>query len=149
MVLASASMGADMPRLTPEHETSVETCSLLGTGWSGADQERGEPGTRLRDLIASRLAERNSGVEGIYRCFGDWSRACRISASLRAIEQNLKYITIERDEIGGTVASIHGRAGNDQSGAVSDVWKVQEDRASKENLLAFWDSILNRADFNC
>ena len=48
MVMASPSMGADMPYLTPEYETSIhEPVHRRGTRRPGADQECSESGTRL------------------------------------------------------------------------------------------------------
>jgi len=72
-----------------------------------------------------------------------------ISASLRAIEQKLKYITIERDEIGGTVAKYPRQKLVMTSPVQFPMYgKFKKTELSKENLLAFWDSVLNRADFN-
>ena len=71
-----------------------------------------------------------------------------ISASLRAIERKLSYVTIEQDEVGGTVAKyprqklvmtspvelpLHG--------------KFKKLELSKEELIAFWKSILQRVEF--
>jgi putative YpdA family bacillithiol system oxidoreductase len=73
-----------------------------------------------------------------------------ISASLRAAEKKLNYITLEQSEIGGTVAKyprqklvltspvefpMHG--------------KFKKTELSKENLLEFWGQVLKRADFKC
>src|SRR5262249_587209 len=67
-----------------------------------------------------------------------------ISASLRAIENKLNYITLEKDEVGGTVAKYPR-----QTPVEFPMYgKFKKMQLSKENLLAFWDMILNRADFN-
>ena len=73
-----------------------------------------------------------------------------ISASLRAIENKLKYLTIERDEIGGTVAKYPRQKLVMTSPVEFPMYgKFKKMQLSKENLLAFWDMVLNRADFNC
>ena len=72
-----------------------------------------------------------------------------ISASLRAIENKLNYLTIERDEVGGTVAKYPRQKLVMTSPVEFPMYgKFKKTELSKENLLAFWDMILNRADFN-
>jgi thioredoxin reductase len=72
-----------------------------------------------------------------------------ISASLRAIEQKLCYITLEQDEVGGTVAKYPRQKLVMTSPVEFPMYgKFKKTELSKENLLAFWDMVLNRADFN-
>ena len=72
-----------------------------------------------------------------------------ISASLRAIENKLNYLTLERDEIGGTVAKYPRQKLVMTSPVEFPMYgKFKKMELSKENLLAFWDMVLNRADFN-
>ena len=35
MVMASPSVGADMPHLTPEYETNIENLFIVGRTWAG------------------------------------------------------------------------------------------------------------------
>jgi thioredoxin reductase len=73
-----------------------------------------------------------------------------ISASLRAIENKLNYITLEQDEIGGTVAKYPRQKLVMTSPVEFPMYgKFKRTELSKENLLAFWDVVLNRVDFNC
>jgi thioredoxin reductase len=72
-----------------------------------------------------------------------------ISASLRAIEHKLNYVTLERDEIGGTVAKYPRQKLVMTSPVEFPMYgKFKKTELSKEALLAFWDVVLNRADFN-
>jgi thioredoxin reductase (NADPH) len=72
-----------------------------------------------------------------------------ISASLRAIENKLNYLTLERDEVGGTVAKYPRQKLVMTSPVEFPMYgKFKKTELSKENLLAFWDMVLNRADFN-
>ena len=71
-----------------------------------------------------------------------------LSASLRAIENKLKYVTIERDEIGGTVAKYPRQKLVMTSPVEFPMYgKFNKLELSKENLLSFWNTILQRADF--
>src|SRR5437870_406871 len=61
----------------------------------------------------------------------------------------MKYLTLERDEIGGTVAKYPRQKLVMTSPVEFPMYgKFKKMQLSKENLLAFWDMILNRADFN-
>ena len=71
-----------------------------------------------------------------------------IAASLRAIQHKMKYITLERDEIGGTVAKYPRQKLVMTSPVEFPMYgKFKKTELSKENLLAFWDKVLHRADF--
>jgi thioredoxin reductase len=152
MVMASASMGADMPRLSPEHETSVENMFIVGElGGLALIKNAVNQGRDCIDLIASRLtAAGTAGTNGIYDVLVIGAGPAGISASLRAIEQKLNYVTVERDEIGGTVAKYPRQKLVMTSPVNFPMYgKFKKTELSKENLLAFWDTVLNRADFNC
>ena len=72
-----------------------------------------------------------------------------ISASLRAIENKLNYITIERDEVGGTVAKFPRQKVVTTTPLEFPTYgKLNKTELSKEHLLAFWDMVLNRVEFN-
>src|SRR5882762_8267389 len=116
IVMASPSVGADMPALTPEHETNVPKMK-------GGRTDRG-----VQDVCIV-----GAGPGGI-------------SASLRAIERKLSHVTLEQDEFGGTVAKyprqkivmtspvefpLHG--------------KFTKLKISKEDLLRFWQKVHGRA----
>jgi thioredoxin reductase len=67
---------------------------------------------------------------------------------LRAIQHKLKYLTLERDEIGGTVAKYPRQKLVMTSPVEFPMYgKFKKTELSKENLLAFWDKVLHRADF--
>ena len=71
-----------------------------------------------------------------------------ITASLRAIEKNLKYVTVEQDEVGGTVAKYPRQKLVMTSPVEFPMYgKFKKTELSKENLLTFWDKVLHRADF--
>src|SRR5882762_9465037 len=150
MVMASASMGADMPRLSPEHETSVENMFIVGElGGLALIKNAVNQGRDCIDLIASRLtAAGTAGTNGIYDVLVIGAGPAGISASLRAIEQKLNYVTVERDEIGGTVAKYPRQKLVMTSPVNFPMYgKFKKTELSKENLLAFWDKVLHRADF--
>ncbi|HKW75570.1 MAG TPA: NAD(P)-binding domain-containing protein [Terriglobales bacterium] len=152
MVMASPSMAADMPYLTPEYETSVANLFIVGElGGLALIKNAVNQGRSCIDTIAARLkaAGAPQPVAGIYDVLIVGAGPAGISASLRAIENKLNYITLERDEVGGTVAKYPRQKLVMTSPVEFPMYgKFKKMQLSKENLLAFWDMVLNRADFN-
>src|SRR5437588_5701755 len=152
MVMASPSMAGDMPTLTPEYETTVPNLFIIGElGGLALIKNAVNQGRDCVDTIASRLKKAGIplAVAGVHDLVVIGAGPAGISASLRAIEQKLNYLTIERDEVGGTVAKYPRQKLVMTSPVEFPMYgKFKKMQLSKENLLAFWDMILNRADFN-
>jgi thioredoxin reductase (NADPH) len=152
MVMASPSMAVDMPTLNPDYETTVPNLFIVGElGGLALIKNAVNQGRDCVDNIVSRLKQ--PGVprpaEGVHDLIVIGAGPAGISASLRAIEHKLKYLTIERDEIGGTVAKYPRQKLVMTSPVEFPMYgKFKKMQLSKENLLAFWDMILNRSDFN-
>jgi thioredoxin reductase (NADPH) len=151
MVMASPSMAADLPFLTPEFETTVPNLFIVGElGGLALIKNAVNQGRDCVDSIAARFKARPAkAIDGIYDLLVIGAGPAGISASLRAIEHKLKYLTLERDEVGGTVAKYPRQKLVMTSPVEFPIYgKFNKLQLSKENLLAFWDMILNRADFN-
>lgn len=152
MVMASPSMAADMPALTPQLETSVPGLFIIGElGGLALIKNAVNQGRDCVDAIAARLKGGSAGTStaGVYDLLVVGAGPAGISASLRAIEHKLNYITVERDEIGGTVAKYPRQKLVMTSPVEFPMYgKFTKLQLSKEHLLAFWDMILNRSDFN-
>ena len=148
IVMASPSVGADMPRLTPDYETSIPNMFVVGElGGLALIKNAVNQGRDCVDTIASRLARAGSrAVPGVHDVCVVGAGPGGISASLRAIERKLNYVTLEQDELGGTVAKyprqklvmtspvefpLHG--------------KFKKLQISKEELLRFWAQLNRRA----
>jgi thioredoxin reductase/Pyruvate/2-oxoacid:ferredoxin oxidoreductase delta subunit len=149
MVMAAPSMSADMPRLTPDYETSIRNLFIAGElGGLALIKNAVNQGRDIIDTIAQRDALKRS-VPDVYDVLIVGAGPAGISASLRAIEKKLKYVTLERDEVGGTVAKFPRQKLVMTSPVEFPTYgKFKKLELSKEHLLAFWDMVLNRADFN-
>ena len=150
MVMASPSMAVDMPTLSPDYETTVSNLFIVGElGGLALIKNAVNQGRDCVDTIAARLKQNGAAQPGTHDVIVIGAGPAGISASLRAIEHKLKYLTIERDEIGGTVAKYPRQKLVMTSPVEFPMYgKFKKMQLSKENLLAFWDMILNRADFN-
>jgi thioredoxin reductase (NADPH) len=151
MVMASPSMARDMPQLTPDYETTIPGLFIIGElGGLALIKNAVNQGRDCVDTIAARLKEQPiPPMPGVHDILVVGAGPAGISASLRAIENKLNYLTIERDEIGGTVAKYPRQKLVMTSPVEFPMYgKFKKMQLSKENLLAFWDMILNRADFN-
>jgi thioredoxin reductase (NADPH) len=152
MVMASPSMAGDLPVLTPEFETTVENLFIVGElGGLALIKNAVNQGRDCVDTITARLNGNGAhrSTPGVYDVLIVGAGPAGISASLRAIENQLTYLTIERDEVGGTVAKYPRQKLVMTSPVEFPMYgKFKKLQLSKENLLAFWDMVLNRADFN-
>jgi thioredoxin reductase (NADPH) len=152
MVMASPSMGADMPYLTPENESTIKNMFIVGElGGLALIKNAVNQGRDCVDTITRRLSESRPKVVGpdIHDVLIVGAGPAGISASLRAIENKLNHITLEQDEVGGTVAKYPRQKLVMTSPVEFPMYgKFKKMELSKEHLLAFWDMVLNRSDFN-
>jgi thioredoxin reductase/Pyruvate/2-oxoacid:ferredoxin oxidoreductase delta subunit len=155
MVMATPSMGADMPTLSPEFETTIPNLFIIGElGGLALIKNAVNQGRACIDLIADRKANgafpsEPSSAGEVFDVLVVGAGPAGISASLRAIERKITHITLEQDEVGGTVAKYPRQKLVMTSPVEFPMYgKFKKTELSKENLLAFWDMVLNRADFN-
>src|ERR1700722_3040145 len=107
MVLASPSMSADMPQLTPEYESSIPNLFIVGElGGLALIKNAINQGRDCIDTIAKKIPKMRSGrpVSDVLDVLIVGAGPGGISASLRAGERKLNYLTLDEDEIGGAVA---------------------------------------------
>jgi len=151
MVMASASIGAEMPYLTSEFETSVPNMFIAGElGGLALIKNAITQGRSCIDTIGDRLVALGAArsQDGVYDVLIIGAGPAGISAALRAIEKKLRYLTLERDEIGGTVAKYPRQKLVMTSPVEFPMYgKFKKMELSKEDLLAFWKQVLQRADF--
>jgi len=151
MVMASPSMGADMPTLSGEYETTVTNLFIVGElGGLALIKNAVNQGRECVDTILNRFTARGTArtTPDVYDVLIIGAGPAGIAASLRAIQHKLKYLTLERDEIGGTVAKYPRQKLVMTSPVEFPMYgKFKKTELSKENLLAFWDKVLHRADF--
>jgi thioredoxin reductase (NADPH) len=150
LITSPPGVSANLPFLTPEFETSVPNLFIAGElGGLALIKNAVNQGRDCVDIIARRLVTHRRTAAEIYDVVIVGAGPAGISASLRAIERGLNFVTIEREELGGSVSK-YPRQKLVMTSPVefplgASFKKMQ---LSKENLLAFWNSLCDREDFN-
>jgi len=152
MVLANPSVGASLATLSSQYETTIKNMFIVGElGGLALIKNAVNQGRDCTDTIASRISSNPpSPSPGVYDLLVVGAGPAGISASLRAAEKKLHYLTIEESEIGGTVAK-YPRQKLVMTSPVQFPMhgKFKKTELSKEELLQFWQQVLKRADFKC
>ena len=105
MVLSQASMGADMPRLTPEHETSVENMFIIGElGGLALIKNAVNQGRDCVDLIAGRLATNDRPLVDAVR----WLVGEASFAGAETSEEDVRIETTKQQDLSWFYATIFG-----------------------------------------
>ncbi|HYL46599.1 MAG TPA: NAD(P)-binding domain-containing protein [Candidatus Limnocylindrales bacterium] len=152
MVMANPTMRADMPSLTPEYETSIPNLFIAGElGGLALIKNAIGQGRGCVDTIANRITSLRSASTSpdVLDLLIIGAGPAGISASLRAIERKLNYLTLDEGEIGGTVAKYPRQKLVLTSPVEFPLYgKFKKTELAKEELLAFWKQVLGRVDFN-
>ena len=151
MVMAKPGVNADLAQLTPEHETTIRNLYIVGelTGLALIKNAINQ-GRECVDRIAQKFQTAGGAraAADVYDLLIVGAGPAGISASLRAIEKKLNYITLDEGEIGGTVAKYPRQKLVMTSPVEFPMYgKFKKTELSKEELLMFWSQVLHRADF--
>jgi thioredoxin reductase (NADPH) len=156
MVMAKATATADMPALTPELETSIPNLFIAGElGGLALIKNAVNQGRDCVDLITSRLpalrpTNGNAAAQAdVLDLIVVGAGPAGISASLRAAENGLSHLTLERETVGGTVSKYPRQKLVMTSPVEFPLYgKFNKTQLSKEDLLGLWEKVMGRADLN-
>lgn len=150
MITASPAVSANLPYLTPELETTVPNLYIAGElGGLALIKNAVMQGRDCIDRVVTRLAaEPGEGGRDAYDVIIVGAGPAGISASLRAIERNLHYLTIERESLGGAVTKYPRQKLVMTSPVEFPLGgSLKKMQVSKESLISFWKSMCDRDDF--
>jgi len=143
LVFGTEKRGVDIPLLKPDYETNVAGIFIAG--------ELGGMG-----LIRNAVEQGRQAMESIGKLDGIGDGDCLdvvivgagpagFAASLSAMEQGLRFVTLEQDALGGTVAHYPRRKlVMTQPARLPLVGKMPFRETTKEDLLDFWREIERR-----
>lgn len=141
LVFGSSERGVDIPLVSPEFETSVPGLFIAGElGGMGLIRNAIEQGRQaMAQVIARRSADAGEGRLDV-AIVG--AGPAGLSATLAAHEQGLRYVTIEQNSLGGTVANFpRGKVVMTAPARLALVGEVKFGETRKEALIDFWRQV--------
>ncbi len=152
LLRAMPGSSAKLPYLTAEYETSVPGLFIAGElGGLALIRNAVQQGRECVDLIAARLAASPSPPDGgddqTYDLLIVGAGPAGVSAALRATEKHLRYLLVEREDVGGTIAKYPRQKLVMTTPITFPLYPTEKRRQlSKENLIAFFLQVAQRDD---
>lgn len=145
LVFGTEERGVDIPLVSPEFETNVPGIYIAGElGGMGLIRNATEQGRQAMEAIM-KSGRKGSGDQADVLIVG--SGPAGIAATLAAHEQKFRYITIDQDSMGGTVAHFpRGKLVMTAPVKLPIVGQMKFREVSKEELLSFWEDIIDRTE---
>ncbi len=142
LVFGTEKRGVDLPFVGPDFATNVPGIYIAGElGGMGLIRNAVEQG---RQAIESISALRNPAHPRLLDVVIAGSGPAGISASLGAMERKLKFVTLEQDTLGGTVAHFpRGKVVMTAPAKLPIVGVMNFKEVSKERLLGFWQKVVH------
>ena len=135
--------GVELPHVTHEFETSIPGIFIAGElGGMGLIKNAVEQGRQSVEYFVKKL---NKSPQAKYDLVIVGAGPAGISATLTAAKNNLKFVTLEQDSIGGTVFSFpRAKVVMTSPMDIPLFGKVKLDETTKSELLELWTKILDR-----
>ena len=146
LVFGTEKRGIELPHVGPDFQTNVPGLYIAGElGGMGLIRNAIEQGRQAVEQIAKRVQPRGDGYDVIIIGAGP----AGFSASLAAIDKQLRYITLEQDSLGGTVAHYpRGKLVMTAPAQLPRYGTVKFGEVSKESLLSFWTKVAQENDLH-
>jgi thioredoxin reductase (NADPH) len=143
LVFGSEKRGVDIPHVSPDFQTNVPGIYIAGElGGMGLIRNAIEQGSQAIESVRKRTVSRPSqGYDLIIVGAGP----AGFAASLAAMKHKLRFLTIEQDTFGGTVAHFpRGKVVMTAPAVLPLGFKLRFRTVSKEKLLQVWSDIYRK-----
>jgi len=143
LVFGTERRGIEIPQVSPEFETNVPGVFIAGEiGGMGLIRNAIEQGRQAMESVARRA----SAIDGeLLDVVIVGAGPAGLSASLAAMELGLRFVTLEQDSLGGTVAHYpRGKIVMTAPAELPLVGTVRFRETTKERLLDFWHEVVQR-----
>ncbi len=139
LVFGTEKRGVELPHVRPDFQTNVPGLYIAGElGGMGLIKNAIEQGRQAVENIAKRERSRAADYDIVIVGAGP----AGISASLAAKQHRLRYLTVEQDSLGGTVAHFpRGKLIMTSPAQLALHGKVKFGEIGKDALLGFWSKI--------
>lgn len=146
LVFGTETRGVDIPYVTPNFETNVKGVFIAGElGGMGLIKNAITQGCQAIDYITCLLRDAGNKDENIHDVLIVGAGPAGIGASLTAFRNKLKFVTIDQDDIGGTVLHYPRQKIVMTSPVELPMYgKVKLKEISKEALLDLWINVLKK-----
>lgn len=143
LVFGTAERGVDIPVLSPQFESSVPGVFIAGElGGMGLIRNAVEQGRQAMEQIAQRIETAERRVPGQLDVAIVGGGPAGLAATLLAHELGLRYVTLEQNSLGGTVANFpRGKVVMTQPAQLPMVGMVRFGETRKEALIDFWSKV--------
>jgi thioredoxin reductase/NAD-dependent dihydropyrimidine dehydrogenase PreA subunit len=143
LVFGTETRGVDIPHVDESFQTNVPGMFIAGElGGMGLVRNAVEQGRQAMDSIR-KLG--GLGQPNLLDVIIVGSGPAGISASLAATAHKLRYLTLEQDSLGGTVAHFpRGKLVMTQPAELPLAGKMNFTEIQKEKLIAFWENIVGK-----
>jgi len=143
LVFGTEKRGVDIPFVKPDFETNVPGIFIAGElGGMGLIRNAVEQGRQAMESIRKLDG---LGRQDRYDVVIVGAGPAGFSASLGATQAKLRFVTVEQDTLGGTVAHFpRGKLVMTQPAELPIVGKMKFTETTKEKLLEFWQGIEGR-----
>ena len=144
LVLGNEKRGVDIPILNPNFETNVPGLFIAGElGGMGLIRNAVEQGRQAMENIRHMLSSNQANIPYDVVIIG--AGPAGFSASLDAHQHNLRYVTLEQESLGGTVAHFpRGKIVMTAPVQLPIIGQVKFSTTTKEKLIDFWEDVAQR-----
>lgn len=146
LVFGTETRGVDIPYVTPNFETNVKGIFIIGElGGMGLIRNAVTQGREVMGYLSCLLRSGEGKREGLYDTVIVGAGPAGISASLAAVKYKLKFVTVEQEEIGGTVLQYPRHKIVMTSPMELPMYgKVRLGETTKEALLDLWMEVIGK-----
>jgi thioredoxin reductase (NADPH) len=140
LVFGTAQRGVDIPLVNPDFQTNVPGIFIAGElGGMGLIRNAIEQGRQAMESIAKLVKNPHKNKLDVVIV---GAGPAGFTSALAALKSELRYATIEQEELGGTVAHFpRHKLVMTQPATLPIVGKVKFTEVRKEALIAFWSEI--------
>ena len=143
LVFGTAERGIDIPNVCTNFETNLPGMFIAGElGGMGLIRNAIEQGVQAMKAIAGHVKKQDAFE---LDCIIVGAGPAGISASLQAQQSGLRFLTLEQDSFGGTVAHFpRGKLVMTSPVDLPGHGRVKFRETTKEALLEFWESVISK-----